>query len=252
MLINKIEESILKIKKTIPLSLKYQSYGAHLAFSGGKDSQVIHELYKMANAPFKAFFYKTSVDPPELLKFIKENYPKVEWLKPPMTMFQLIEKKGMLPLRQARFCCDWIKERKGLNSVVVTGLTSAESIKRRNRKTLEHSCIKGNDKILFNPILNWTHTDVFRFLKDRNLEYCELYKIQGRIGCVGCPMSPKSMRKDFIQYPNFKKAYINTVKKLIAKGKYSQFESAEDVINWWSSGLSRDVYLANKYQNKLF
>ena len=35
------------------------------------------------------------------------------------------------------------------------------------------------------------------------------------------------------------------------KGKYPEFESAEDVVNWWSSGLSRAVYLANKLQKEL-
>jgi hypothetical protein len=79
-----------------------------------------------------------------------------------------------------------------------------------------------------------------------------LYSVQDRIGCIGCPMSPKTMRRDFRNMPNFKRAYINTVQKLIEdQGKYSQFESAEDAVNWWSSGLSRSVYLSNKTQFKL-
>jgi phosphoadenosine phosphosulfate reductase len=249
----KIEQSIELIKKAEPLALKYQDFGFHLAFSGGKDSQVIYELCRMAGVKFKAFFYKTSVDPKEILSFIRQNYPDVEWIRPKMTMYQLILKKGMLPLRQCRFCCEYLKERNGLNAVVITGITKAESAKRKKRKSFEQSCKAGQDKNLLNPILEWTKRDVLQFLKDRNIEISKLYLKQDRIGCIGCPMSPKTMRRDFRDYPNNKLAYINTVKKLMKeKGKYPEFESAEDVVDWWASGLSRAVWMANKTQYKLY
>ena len=247
----KLEQSIALIQKTEKLALKYQDFGFHVAFSGGKDSQVIYELCKMAGVKFKAFFYKTSIDPPELLKFIRENYPDVIWLYPKMTMYQLILKKG-LPNRKIRFCCEYLKERQGLNATVITGIRKAEGHKRLNRKNFEHRCIKGNDKILLNPILDWTDNEIWQFLIDNKIQSCSLYKIRYRIGCVGCPMSPKTMRMDFVRYPNFKKAYINTVKKIMIKqGKFSQFESAEDVIEWWSSGISIKQWLANKNQYKI-
>ena len=248
---NKVEQSILMIQKAEEMALKYNDFGFHVAFSGGKDSQVIHELCKMAGVKFKAFFYKTSVDPKELLSFIRESYPDVEWIRPQMTMYQLILKKGCLPLRQCRYCCDYLKERNGLNAVVMTGITKAESVKRKKRKEFETSCKLGNDKVLLNVILDWTLQDVYGFLKERNIEICTLYETQKRIGCIGCPMSPKSMRRDFRNRPNNKKAYINTVKKLIARGKYSEFENAEDVVDWWSSGLSRVKWMGNKLQTKL-
>lgn len=248
---NKVEQSIAIIQKAEALALKYNDFGYHVAFSGGKDSQVIHELCVMAGVKFKAYFYKTSVDPRELLSFIRTNYPDVEWIRPKMTMFQLIVKKGMLPLRQARFCCEYLKERNGLNSVVTTGITKAESAKRKKRQEFESTCKIGSDKILLNPILEWTKQDVYVFLKSRNIPMCSLYKTQDRIGCIGCPMSPRTMRRDFRNMPNFRKAYVNTVQKLIDKGKYSEFQSAEDVIDWWISGLSRKVYLANKNQTTI-
>jgi phosphoadenosine phosphosulfate reductase len=247
----KIEKSILAIQKAEPLALKYNDFGFHVAFSGGKDSQVIYELCKMAGVKFKGFFYKTSVDPRELLSFIRKNYPEVEWIRPKMTMFQLIDKKGMLPLRQARYCCEYLKEGQGINSVVIIGITRAESTKRKNRVEFTSECKLGRDKNLLSPILDWTVQDVFKFLKDRNIEICSLYETQSRIGCVGCPLSPKMMRRDFRNMPNFKKAYINTVQKLIEKGKYSDFDSAEDAVDWWSSGLSKSVYLGNKLQFKI-
>lgn len=249
---NKIEESIRLIKAMESIALKYNEYGFHVAFSGGKDSQVIYELCRLAGVKFRAFFYKTSVDPKELLSFIRQYYPDVIWIKPKLTMYQLILKKGMLPLRQCRFCCDFLKERNGLDSVVITGITKGESAKRKKRQSFETSCKVGQDKVLLNPILEWTKREVFEFLKDREIEVSGLYQSQDRIGCIGCPMSPKTMRRDFRNYPNNKRAYINTVQKLMdIKGKYSEFESAEDVVNWWSSGLSRAVYFANKTQYKI-
>jgi|BioPla2DNA2_1021312.scaffolds.fasta_scaffold139017_3 phosphoadenosine phosphosulfate reductase len=89
----KIRHSIELLRNSEELALKYNDFGFHLAFSGGKDSQVVYELAKMAGVKFKAFFYKTSVDPKELLRFIRANYPDVEWIRPKMTMFQLIKKE---------------------------------------------------------------------------------------------------------------------------------------------------------------
>jgi phosphoadenosine phosphosulfate reductase len=250
---NKVDRSISVIQKAEKLALQYQPWGFHVAFSGGKDSQVILELCKMAGVKHKAFFYKTSVDPTELLSFIRQDYPEVEWIRPKMTMFQLIDKKGMLPLRQARFCCEYLKERNGLNSVVITGITKAESTRRKKRKEFEQTCKVGSDKNLLNPILDWTTSDVIGFLKSRNIKMCSLYQTQHRIGCVGCPMSPRTMRRDFASSPNFKKAYVSTVQKLMERGKYWQFDTAIDVVDWWSSGQNRDKWLAMKrYQGVLF
>ena len=54
----KIEESIKIIKDAEPLALKYQDFGFHVAFSGGKDSQVILELCKMAEIKgYSVYFY---------------------------------------------------------------------------------------------------------------------------------------------------------------------------------------------------
>jgi len=249
----KIEQSIKLIKKTEKLALKYRDFGFHVAFSGGKDSQVIYELCKMAGVKFKAFCYDTSVMSIELRHFIRENYPDIEWIRAIQTMYQLIIQEKMLPMKNKRYCCRILKERQGLNSVVISGIRKSENpMKRGKRNDFEMRCIKGEDKILLNPILDWTKNNIEKFIKERNITICSEYnEFKRNLSCVGCPQNSKEQRKAFRKYPNFKKAYINTVKKIMKQGKFSQFESAEDVIDWWSSGISVKKWLANKNQYKI-
>ena len=74
-----------------------------LAYSGGKDSDVILELAKMAKIPFTAIYKNTTIDPPGTIKHCEENGVMI--VQPKISFLKLIEKKGF-PSRFARFCCD--------------------------------------------------------------------------------------------------------------------------------------------------
>jgi len=232
-IIDKVQIAIERLQQFEPPE------GYYLAFSGGKDSQCIYELAKMANIKFDAYFHFTTVDPPELLRFIKENYPDVIWTRPEKTMWQLIENKCMPPTRIVRYCCDYLKEQGGKDRVVITGVRNSESAKRKNRKMAE-TCYKSKTKFFLNPIIDWTEKDVWQFIKERNLPYCRLYdEGQKRIGCIMCPMQTQKGRlKDIERYPNFYKAYLKAFRKMIAKNKekglaHIQWNSPEEVMNWW-------------------
>lgn len=112
--------------------------GYYLAFSGGKDSQCVYHLAKMAGVKFDAHYSVTSVDPPELVQFIKKQYPDVSRDIPrdkdghPITMWNLIPEKLMPPTRIARYCCKALKEGNGIGRVVVTGVRWSESTSRKN------------------------------------------------------------------------------------------------------------------------
>ncbi len=116
--------------------------GYYVAFSGGKDSQCIYHLCEMAGVKFDAHYNVTSVDPPELIRFIKKNYPDVIWEYPRdkdgnvVTMWNLIPRKQMPPTRLARYCCEWFKESSGKGRVTVTGVRWAESANRANNQVV--------------------------------------------------------------------------------------------------------------------
>ena len=124
--------------------------GYYLAFSGGKDSCVIKELADQAGVKYDAHYNVTTIDPPDLVRFIRAYHRDVIFDYPEKPFFRLLVEKGF-PLRQARWCCDLLKERGGEGRRVVTGIRWSESQQRATRKTVEH-CFKDKSKIYINPI----------------------------------------------------------------------------------------------------
>jgi len=255
MIEDKIKYGIVLLKKYEPLALKMNPDGYSLQFSGGKDSQVIYELCKMAGVKFKAHFNCTTVDFKEVLWFIRKYYPDVIWHRPEKSMFKLIEEKGILPQRNIRFCCRILKERSsGLGYVTIIGIRYSESKNRSKAKTIQHQCIKGKDKITLCPILEWTTKDVWQFIKTQIGYYCSLYDMGfNRIGCVLCPVigSYKKKKRELELAPRFEYAYKKAIRKCMENGSYEQFQDENEVFDWWIRGTSMKKYFANKSQLKL-
>ena len=119
----------------------------YLAFSGGKDSCVVKWLMEMAGVKYDAHYRVTTVDPPELVQFIKQHHSDVEfdvprygqrrgpeWEGKPITMWNLIPWKLMPPTRIVRYCCDYLKESGGDGRLTVTGVRWAESVNRSKKQ----------------------------------------------------------------------------------------------------------------------
>lgn len=306
-LAEKVKRSIERIKAYNPEDFGFSVRGGdnhkyHLGFSGGKDSVVTKRLLDMAGVKYDATYRVTSVDPPELVTFIKEHYPEVTFEIPreqewddtkmrycetgrPITMWSLIPQKLIPPTRLARYCCEYLKETMGNGGMTVTGVRWDESNRRAvNQGIITLTDVKDdptntfssppnsrrgvvlmNDnadtrqvldvcaiarRALVNPIIDWTHTDVWEFIRAENIPYCGLYD-EGctRLGCIGCPMGgSKQMIKELNRWPKYKTLYLLAFQKMLKareeNGKDSKgWHSAEDVMRWWTNDPTLDGQL---------
>ena len=142
-LAKKIEYSIDLIRKSEKMALRLDpENGFYNTFSGGKDSQVLYHLVKLAGVKHKTHMNLTSIDPPEVIRFVKHHYPDVELIKPRMSIYDMAKKKHLLPTRRFRWCCAEYKEMSGVGKVTLIGVRKQESARRAKRAEISTN-IKG-------------------------------------------------------------------------------------------------------------
>lgn len=206
---DKVQTSIQRLRMFEP------EEGYFVADSGGKDSCTVKALCKMAGVKHDCHYHATTVDPPELVRFIKAKHTDTEIQKPDHSMRELIIMKQFPPTRLMRYCCEHLKEAHGEGRVTVTGVRWAESGNRKanqgivtfydkSEELLEAAEANGADfsntvrggvilnldndagrrtvemcyrthKTIVNPIIDWTDEDVWEFIRAYNIPYCGLY-----------------------------------------------------------------------------
>ena len=224
-----------------------------VAYSGGKDSDVLIELFLRSGVEFTVTHSLTTVDAPPTIYHIRDTFSELEKRGihteidihrnpdgPPTTMWNLIVKKGFPPTRRFRYCCAELKETHGGHAIVAAGIRAAESVKRMGRGTfsttadrkeygdevmlfsdnddrrqmMEH-CVK-KSTVLLNPIVDWTTAEVWAYLEETGRKPCELYKKFSRVGCVGCPMAiVKNRIKEFKMFPAYERNYKRAFAKML-------------------------------------
>lgn len=137
---NKIQHSVELIRKAEKLSLIYDpKNGFYSTFSGGKDSQVLYYIVKMSGVKFQTHMRLTSVDPADVVRFVKTQYPSVIRHKPQISIYKKAVEKRILPTRTKRWCCREYKEIGGAGKVTLIGIRSEESVRRSKRNEVEVS-----------------------------------------------------------------------------------------------------------------
>lgn len=192
-----------------------------VSYSGGKDSDVILELAKMAGVKYRAIYKNTTIDPPGTIAHCKKMGAEV--INPKVSFFKLMEKKGW-PTRRARFCCEVLKEYKVMDKAI-QGVRRSESTARANRYSEDDPIIcriygsKKNHVSVILPILGWTSEDVAEFIKERGIQCHPLYyDEQGnfhperRLGCMGCPMRSDAGLAEFKANPKLFRQWVRHTK----------------------------------------
>lgn len=210
----KIERAIKLIQAGAEMAAS-KGQPIEVCYSGGKDSDVILELAKMARVNYRAIYKNTTIDPPGTIAHVKAN--GVEIVRPKESFLQLISKRG-LPNRHMRFCCSELKEYKILDYAIM-GVRKDESIKRAKRYNEPEECrhyTSGGKVRAYYPILDWTLDDVQSFITERDIKVAPTYyKEDGsidfsrRLGCMCCPLASEKKRlEEFHKHPNMLKLYI--------------------------------------------
>lgn len=267
---NKVRQAIDLIREFENHAVSLNPAGYCVCSSKGKDSRVLETLFEMAGVKYFILHNITGIDPPELVYFkrriIAEQRARgvtcVDQMYD-MSMWELLLKMLMPPLRQARYCCKHLKEKGGVGYLCSTGVRWQESNARakksnamvvmtssketnmlfndngEGRRQFERCQRKG--KLIINPIVSWTLGDIWDFSEEYKVEQCQLYN-EGfdRLGCIGCPMAGEiGRRREFARWPGFERLWVYFLDKLIdvrtQKGLKNMFKTGREWFDWWIS-----------------
>lgn len=236
-----VTESIVFLKEHEPPE------GYFVGFSGGKDSITTLALCRMAGVRHQAFYSCTRIDPPEVMRFIKKEYPEVQWIFPKKSFYQYIQQKAP-PMRHMRWCCDYLKKLP-TNKIPlkhrVMGIRAEESFLRSQRPRIGkyNGC-----RLHYKPIFRWPEWAVWAFIEAEKLPYPSLYD-EGfsRIGCVVCPFifgAGEAAQKRILlhrsRWPALWKAFEHAVKRWFTFNRNRSKYPAQTPDEYWEAYLSGD------------
>lgn len=153
-------KAIERIKMASEMSLHYYGKPLVCTYSGGKDSDVMLELFKRSGISFEVHNSHTTADAPQTVYHIQEIFQGLELQGirceidyhrrtegGRTTMWNLIPERLMPPSRRMRYCCSELKETGCANRMIATGVRWAESNKRKEREAFESISKNRNRKI---------------------------------------------------------------------------------------------------------
>ena len=186
------------------------------AFSGGKDSIALHRVMQLAGVEVEWHYHNTTIDPPEVVYFMREHYPHVIVDKPRHGNFfhRMKSRPGhVIPSRKMRWCCDEYKEARGPKGCVwLTGVRREESAGRSALPAVgTHT---RTSRVHVRPLINWDTEYLWQFIREQGLAYPSLYD-EGfhRLGCVGCPLaSAKNKIREMERWPRIEAKWKDAIR----------------------------------------
>ena len=154
----KITKSMEVLRTAAKISKDWYGEPLILAYSGGKDSDVMLHLALDAGIDFEALYNTTTVDAPQTMahisrvfRMLEENGIKTRRTKPiykgkPVNMFSLVEQMQVPPTAIWRYCCRIFKEASTPHRITAVGVRAAESRLRRGRSDFSTRGAKPNRK----------------------------------------------------------------------------------------------------------
>lgn len=226
-----IIKNSIKILKLAEKLAKEQGFNIILAYSGGKDSDILLDLAKKAEIKYEAVFYNTTVENPITAQYIRSKNDII-WKNPEINFYDICKHKKGLPSIFRRFCCSKLKETKVPNAITLLGIRKSEGVKRAKywnefsnkdnkklplsdfNKIFEEKC--RSKSVYFNPIFNFSDKDVWDYISENNLKINPIYKTQNRCGCWLCPFASCKQKMATVRdNPNVLKPLIKTIQYLI-------------------------------------
>lgn len=246
-----LEKKVEQAIRLLQVCYKAAGEPLEIAYSGGKDSDVILELAKMSGIEYRAIYKNTTIDPPGTIQHVLEKGAKI--IRKNETFFHLVSTNGF-PNRMRRFCCKVLKEYKVMDDVVM-GIRRCESTKRYKNYSEPTECrIYGSKAEHVNaiyPILDWTDKNEFDFINDRKIKLHPLYyredgsvDITRRLGCMCCPLKYyKGRIADFKRWPGMVRAYLRNGNMYLKSHPASKTALRfADVCEWFAADVMYASY----------
>ena len=239
-----------------------------VAFSGGKDSQVILDLVTrvLPVEAFKAVFQDTDMELPctyDIVSYTEEDYKyrfpnfKLYHAKSDRRALDLWKQFGP-PSRVNRWCCSVMKTtvfRRTMKELhgteiqpkvaVYEGVRADESSRRESYSRIGAN-VKHPNLINCRPIFRWNNSEIFLYIFSRGIELNPAYKMGlTRVGCGVCPFA-SDWSEYLIRriYPEISQKYVSVIETMAknlglnSKEKINEYISSN---NWQKNAGGRGL-----------